>query len=469
MHEVDARDALGERVAQQARGPDDALPVGVDQLAAGDDLTQPIVLLHRDELRRVDRHVLRVAARGDRVLDGGQRVLHVEPVDGAAQDVGARAHATAAVVARRDGGERVDERVGSALRGVPVPQRDDAGRRRPAGEAHLAQARRVVAQQHVRPMADRHRPLGVGAQRVARDAERRRLLLDAARVGDDRAGAGLERQEVEVADRLRAADAGGLEPLERGAVRQPGAGPRVDREHDRRVGPERGERVDDPGELRRLVDVRRAVERHEHVAALVDAVPAPHRAVAGGVLEPPQRVDHRVADVADARRVDALVREVLFRLGAVRQQQVGEPVGEHPVDLLGHGPVARAEPRLEVGDGDAELRRRERAGDRGVHVTGHDHESRALVEQDALERHQHLGGLLAVGAGADAERVIGSREPEIVEDLLRHPAVVVLARVDHELPRVAAPVQRGDQRRHLHEVGPRAHDMQHRGGQGGGA
>ena len=40
-------------------------------------------------------------------------------------------------------------------------------------------------------------------ERVAGDAERRGLLLEAAGVGDDQAGAALEREEVEVAQRAR--------------------------------------------------------------------------------------------------------------------------------------------------------------------------------------------------------------------------------------------------------------------------
>ncbi len=117
-----------------------------------------------------------------------------------------------------------------------------------------------------------------------------------------------------------------------------------------------------------------------------------------------------------------------------------------------------------MGDGDAELGGGERAGERRVHVAGDDDESGADVEQDPLEGHQHLAGLLAVRARADAHREVGGREAEVVEDLLGHPAVVVLARVDHELADVAAPLERGDQRSHLHEVRARADHVQHGGG-----
>ena len=79
----------------------------------------------------------------------------------------------------------------------------------------------VEAEQDVGPELDRDRPLGVVAQREARDAEVRRLLLDAARVGEHAGRAGDQAQELEVAERLeqRAARRGGAEAerLDRGA------------------------------------------------------------------------------------------------------------------------------------------------------------------------------------------------------------------------------------------------------------
>ena len=52
------------------------------------------------------------------------------------------------------------------------------------------------------PARDRHRALGVVAQGEAGDAEVGGLLLDAAGVGEHRAGVGEQREEVEVAERL---------------------------------------------------------------------------------------------------------------------------------------------------------------------------------------------------------------------------------------------------------------------------
>ena len=194
------------------------------------------------------------------------------------------------------------------------------------------------------------------------------------------------------------------------------------------------------------------MERDEGVAALLRAVARPDLACAGLALEPAKRVNHRVPDVVDAGGIDALGLEVVVRLGAVREEDVREPVGEHAVLLLRHRPVAGAEPRLDVGDADPELGGRERAGQRRVHVAAHDDELGALFEQHALEGDEREAGLLPVRAGPDPEEAVRPREAEVVEDLRRHALVVVLARVDDELAEEATPPARLDDRRHLDEV-----------------
>ena len=78
----------------------------------------------------------------------------------------------------------------------------------------------------VRALGHRDRPLGVLPQRQARHAERGRLLLHAAGVGEhDRRGR-LQCQEVEVAERLDDADAVGQRQLEPAQPSRPCAGAR---------------------------------------------------------------------------------------------------------------------------------------------------------------------------------------------------------------------------------------------------
>ena len=134
-------------------------------------------------------------------------------------------------------------------------------------------------------------------------------------------------------------------------------------------------------------------------------------------------------------------------------------VGDDPVQLLRHRPVAAPQPGLEVSHLHAALRGDERCGDGGVHVAGHEHpvDARQLGER-ALEGDHHPRGLLGVGARADAEVHVRLAQPEVLEEDLGHARVVVLAGVDEALIG-AARGERAHHRRDLHEVGACADDV----------
>ena len=75
---------------------------------------------------------------------------------------------------------------------------------------------------------------------------------------------------------------------------------------------------------------------------------------------------------------DALAREVLAPAALGHEERVGDRVGQHAVDLLGHRAVERAQPGLDVRDRDPLLHRDERARDRAVDVADdHDDGRRA--------------------------------------------------------------------------------------------
>ena len=152
----------------------------------------------------------RLAARGRRPP---RRVIHavcglIAAVRGWVSAWRRRSSPDAARSARKQrgsGAEVGDDLVREAVRGPPVPERRRPLRRpRALGDQRrqLGDSRRIEAEQGVGPLLDRDRPLGVVAQREAGDAEVGRLLLDAAGVGQDRAGLRLQREEVEIADRV---------------------------------------------------------------------------------------------------------------------------------------------------------------------------------------------------------------------------------------------------------------------------
>ncbi len=167
------------------------------------------------------------------------------------------------------------------------------------------------------------------------------------------------------------------------------------REHDRELLVDLLEHGEQAPQMVGVVHVARAMEREGHVAAgrQSQALEGVALARAGEVRA--QRVDHDVADDVDAPRENALAQEVLATGGLGHEQPVGDRVGQHAVDLFGHAAVARAQARFDVRHAHAELRGRERGGERRVHVADHDQGVRALLEQQGLHLAEHLGRLAA--------------------------------------------------------------------------
>ena len=102
------------------------------------------------------------------------------------------------------------ELVGDPLRGAPVPELGPAPALA-AGTQDLVdaceRARAIATDERVRALLDRDRTLGVLAHREAGHGERRRLLLDAAGVGQHERRSREESQHLEVALRRQERDA----------------------------------------------------------------------------------------------------------------------------------------------------------------------------------------------------------------------------------------------------------------------
>ena len=190
----------------------------------------------------------------------------------------------------------------------------------------------------------------------------------------------------------------------------------MQRENDRHAARELPEHVQRGTEAGRIVDERRAVQRHQDVATPLQAEGRARACAQRAGQEREQRVDHRVADDRDASRVDALRRQVLGAIVARTQQEVGEPIGENAVDLLGHRPVTRSKPRLEVHHRDPELGGREGGGEGRVDVAGDQDGVGGMLGEVPFDAEHHRGGLLGVGPGTDAEVHVRLGKPELLEE-----------------------------------------------------
>ena len=115
------------------------------------------------------------------------------------------------------------------------------------------------------------------------------------------------------------------------------------------------------------------------------------------------------------------------------EEKVGEPVGLDPVVLLRHVVAVAAQAGLDVKQRHPGGDRGAGAGDRRVGVAANqdgvgplalDHPGDPLLgDRDAL----------VVGQRADAEVVLGQRQPQVGDLQVRHRRVVVLAGVDEDL------------------------------------
>ena len=116
------------------------------------------------------------------------------------------------------------------------------------------------------PVGDGGGPFGVFAQRQARNAERGRFFLEAARIRQHDAGVRREAQEVDVTERLRHDD-----PVRHGDAEyaQSLAGPRMNREHDRQLRTNHAQGLNDRPKCFGMIDVRWAMQRQDRILPLV--------------------------------------------------------------------------------------------------------------------------------------------------------------------------------------------------------
>jgi hypothetical protein len=129
------------------------------------------------------------------------------------------------------------------------------------------------------------------------------------------------------------------------------------------------------------------------------------------------------------------------------------------VVLLGHGPVMTAQTRLEVTDGDAELHRRQRAGEGGIDVARHHDEIRSQLDERLLEAHQRARRLLRVCARPHGKSDVRARQRQLCEEHVVQEVVVMLAGVDETLLHLREPRELGVERCNLHVVRARSDDV----------
>jgi len=313
----------------------------------------------------------------------------------------------------------------------------------------------------------RHRDgaLRILPQREARDAERRGLFLDAAGIRQHQARAGHERKHLQVPE-------GRKQPQARGEIaldarrRQPRLRARVHGKDQGQVARQVPDGPEKRAQHRRIVDVGRPVQGQHAVAgggeeALRDALARSHgrdRGAAVPVVE--QGVDHQIAGEPNARRVDPFPREIALGVALGGEQEIGELIGQDPVDLLRHAPIVAAQAGLHMHHGDALLGRNEGTSNRRVDVAHHQHRIRTQVVHYRLEAAHDLRRLDSMAAGTDLQVHIRVRDIQLPEKRCLHGLVVMLSGMDQGGCNARLAGEDPHQGCDLHEVRPRPDDAE---------
>lgn len=291
-------------------------------------------------------------------------------------------------------------------------------------------------------------------------AEPRRLLLDAAGVGEDEVRGGHEVVEVQHLERLD--DAQAVEGVELGVCGLPHERVHVDGVDRLGVGLPLHHATDGAEHaVHGLTEVLAAVRGDEdetralRPVELGVGVALAHR---GG-----ERVDAGVAGHPDAVGGLALVQQVPPARLRGREVEFGDDIDRLAVELLGPGAVdvVRAQARLDVPDRDLQIEARQRGGEarRGVAVD-EDHVG-PLALEDGLELEQHVAGDVEEGLARPHDRqIVVGLHAEHPQHLLEHLAVLA-GHADDRLELALAGLELVDERAHLDGLRSRAEDEHH--------
>ena len=181
-------------------------------------------------------------------------------------------------------------------------------------------------------------PLGLGAQGDARHAMEIRFLLQAAGIGEDECSVLQQAVHVEISERL--------DYIKR-REQQPRSGrcrsrPRMDRKDDAALARRRRQKVDRPFQGSRIVGVLGAVQRRDCIAAALKAEALEDlRPLLRARADKEGRVVHHVAHRTNAL-ADAFAAQIRHRRLGRTEEEIARVVGEHAIDLLGHGTIEGA-------------------------------------------------------------------------------------------------------------------------------
>jgi len=360
-------------------------------------------------------------------------------------------------------GRVLEENLHDALGGMAVPVWRNAARLALSGNDGLGGGDDfcwIRSDEEVRALRNRDRALGVFAKGEAGDAESGGFFLNTAGIRQDERGFAQEAEKIEIADRrdeleLRMSLDAGLQ--------QALLGTRMDRENDRNLGGDGVDGAEEFGEFFGGIDVRRAMQCEDTEAAPVSSLLQGQVIADGGFLGDGKKmakgIDHDVSDEIDRFAGTAFLEQMLDGVFFGDEKVFGKGIGEDTIDFFGHGAIKAAEAGFDMCHGNSEFHGGERNGDGGVDVADDENEIGPAFEQDGLDAFKDFGGLGGMGARADFEIDVRSRNPHLTKENVRESFVVMLAGVNEDGIDLGMALHFADERRNLGKIGAGANDV----------
>ncbi len=290
-------------------------------------------------------------------------------------------------------------------------------------------------------------PLGFIAQSDARHLLEIRFFLHAAGVGKDQFGAHLQTLHLQIGQRLQNCDA--VECIGVMLLLNFFLCARVQQQHDWQVFDDIAQCAQDVVQALGIVSIFLPMKGAERVVLVAEAKGIEADLFFGALAVVQHGIKHHITNIHDALRRVGVIRahgwerkafmlQVVHRRLRGAQQQAGDAIGEHTVDLFRHGRVLRAQVGLNMRHRDVQLGRRQRAGERGVGVAVDQHPVGLFLLDEPLDVFEHAPGHGTVVQAGDVQFMMRARDVELLEENVRHIGIEVLARVDDDFLDVVA-------------------------------
>jgi hypothetical protein len=100
----------------------------------------------------------------------------------------------------------------------------------------------------------------------------------------------------------------------------------------------------------------------------------------------------------------------------VNEEKIGHSVRDDAVEFLRHAAVEAAQSGLDMPDGDLQLCGHEGRRHGRVHIAWNEHDVGLVIQKERLEPLDDARGLLGMGAGANAEGMIGGTDAQFLDE-----------------------------------------------------